>query len=115
MKMRDQTDLAFGFQITTEERTAIQTIYTGWGGYGFGTERYRDRLRSSRLVATSTTSRIDYTVGTLIIAAFGVGGNELVWQSSGSGTIDPARSADASRERINDAVQRIMRDFPPGS
>ncbi len=109
---RKDADLAFGYQVATEQRTEFQTIYTGWGGYGFGTSRYRGW---GGHWGTTTTTRFDYTVGTLIVAAFDVRANELIWQSSGSGVVDPTRSADTSRERINDAIVRIMRQFPPPS
>jgi hypothetical protein len=113
---REEADLAFGYQVSTEDRREFQTIHSGWGGYGFGTSRYRGWGSSwGGGWGTSTTTSFDYTVGTLVIAGFDVAANELVWESSGSGVIDPSGSAEARQGRIDDAVRRIMEGFPPAS
>ena len=109
----DKADLAIGYQVTTEERMSYQTVHSGW-------ERSSHRFRSShggnwgRSVGTSTTRQINFTVGTLIIAAFQMDNKELVWEGSGSRTVNPSSSPEQSEQRINDAVKRILEDFPPG-
>lgn len=107
---QDKADLAFGYQVTTEGRTTYQTVHTGWGSYGFRS----NRMHWSGSVGTSRTTQFNYTVGTLVIAAFGVENKELVWEASGSDTVNPSSSPEQSTQRINAAVQQILKGFPPG-
>ena len=107
----DQADLAIGYQVTTEERTTFHTVHDrGWGSAGYR----RSRAHWSAPVGTSRTTQVNFTVGTLVIAAFQTGDKELVWEGSATATVDPASGPEQSQQRINDAVQRIFKDFPPG-
>jgi hypothetical protein len=112
----DQADLAFGYRVTTEDRTSFQTVYDGWGAYGYPYSR-RSWYRGSwdGTLATSTTSQINYTVGTLVIAAFQEDSQTLVWEGTGSGVVNPSTSPEQSTQKINEAVQRIMESFPPAA
>ena len=66
-------------------------------------------------MGTSRTTAINYTVGTLVIAGFEAGNKELVWEgSASSAAIDSATSPEQSKNLINEAVQKILKDFPPG-
>jgi hypothetical protein len=106
----DQADLAFAYQVTTEERTSFQTVHSGWGAYGYPYSRsswYGGTLASSR------TTQVNYTVGTLVIAAFEVDNETLVWEGSGSGVVNPSTSPEQSTQKIKEAVQSILESFPP--
>jgi hypothetical protein len=104
-------DLAIGYQVTTEERTNLHTVHdSGWGSAGYR----RSRAHWSAPVATSRTTQVNFTVGTLVIAAFRMGDKELVWEGSASGTLKPSAGPQQSEQRINDAVGQIFKDFPPG-
>jgi len=105
---QEQADLAFAYQLTTQERTSYQTVHRGWRDYRFRTARWDSS------VGTSRTTQRNYTVGTLIIAAFEMGSKELVWESTGSRIINQASNPEQSVQRINDVVQQTLRDFPPG-
>ena len=112
----DQADLAFGYQVTTEDRTSYQTIQSGWGAYGYPYSRrswYRGAWDGT--LATSTTTQINYTVGTLVIAAFQADKQTLVWEGTGSGVVNPSRNPEQSTQKINEAVQRILESFPPAA
>ena len=105
----DKADLAIGYQVTTEERTAWHTVHDRrWGSAGYR----RSRAHWSAPVGRGRTVPINFTVGTLVIAAFQIGEKELVWEGSASGAVDPASGPEQSERRINDAVQRIFEDFP---
>jgi hypothetical protein len=107
----EETDLAIGYQVATEQRHTYQTVSTGWHSQGF---RHGGRSHwHGTTMATSTTRRREYTVGSLVIAAFDAESKELVWEGSGSRRINARTNPEQSRQRILDAVQRIMRDFPP--
>lgn len=107
----DEADLAIGYQVTTDERTSYQTVHSGWGASGFGSSR----TRWGGSGGISRTTQWNYTVGTLVIAAFEARDKELVWEASGTGIINPSSGPEQSEQRINDAVREIMQDFPPGS
>jgi hypothetical protein len=108
----DKADLAIGYQVTTENRTTEHTVHNGWGTRGYRSSRHT-HWRTP--VATSTTTQVNFTVGTLVIAAFQMADKELVWEGSASGTVNPSSGPERSEQRINDAVQKILKDFPPGA
>jgi len=107
----EEADLAIGYQVATEQRHTYQTVSTGWHSHGF--RNSRGSHWHGTTMATSTTRRREYTVGTLVVAAFDADSKELVWEGSGSRRIGTRTNPEQSRQRIIDAVQRIMRDFPP--
>jgi hypothetical protein len=101
--------MAIGYKVTTQDKVTYQTVSTGWGGgYGY-------RWGGGWGVGTSTTYASEYTEGTLIIGIFDTGRKELVWNGSGTGTIDPSASPERRDENIQEAVSKILKDFPPGS
>jgi hypothetical protein len=105
----DPADLSIGYQVTTEEQTSYLEVDNRWQSH---------RYRSSRAswgpsIGTGTTTPVNYTVGTLVISAFQTGDKELVWEGSASGTVDPSTDLARTEQRVNDAVQRMLQDFPP--
>ncbi len=108
----DRADLAIGYQVTTEERTSFHTVHSGWGAYGYPSSRsgwYGGTPGSSR------ATQVNYTVGTLVIPVFQMANKELIWEGSGSGVVNPSRTPEQSVKHINDAVQSILKGFPPGA
>ena len=108
----DKADLAIGYQITTEQQTSFHTVHNDWGTRGY---RSRRTTHWGTPAGTSTTTQVNFTVGTLVIAAFQMSDKELVWEGSASGTVNPSSGPEQREQRINDAVQRILKDFPPGA
>ncbi len=105
----DGADLAVGYQIATEGRTRYQTVHSGWSGSGM----HSSSARWGMSTGTSRTTQRNYTVGTLVIAVFETGDKELVWEAAGAQTIDPTSTPQESEKQINNAVKRILQDFPP--
>jgi len=108
----DKADLAIGYQITTEQHTTFNTVHSDWGTRGYRSSRHTHWRTPT---GTSRTTQVNFTVGTLVIAAFQMGDKELVWEGSASGTVNPSSGPEQREQRINDAVQRILKDFPPGA
>jgi hypothetical protein len=101
-------DLAVAYQVTTAERSTYNTVSTGWGGgyrYGWG----------GAGMGMTTTTEQNYTEGTIILAMFDQGTKNLVWKGSASGTVDPGKSPQERAETIQSAVDKMLKDFPPGS
>jgi hypothetical protein len=107
----DLADLVVGYQVATEERRTYQTLHSGWGTDGF-------RFYSSSWGSVTGTGRTvpsTYTIGTLIIAMFQMTDKELVWEAAGNRRVTQGSGAEAkAQERMNEDVQQLMQDFPPG-
>lgn len=107
----DGADLAIGFDVATEQRRTYQTMHSGsWGAGGFRTGGFH----MGASVSHSTTRPVDFTIGTLVIAIFTVDDKMLVWQGTGSDTVNPSSSPEQSTQQINNAVTQILERFPPG-
>ncbi len=108
----DDADVVIGYQGVVDQRSSFQTVNTGWGGYGWG-GGWRGGWGGG--VSTSRTTEQRYEVGTLIIGMANSEGN-LIFQSSGSKTLDERQvTPEQAQQRWNEAVETILRDFPPGS
>ena len=103
-------DLAVGYEVATQQRATYHTVHSGWGASGFRSSN----LRLGASVGTSRTVRNEYTVGTMIIAMFRMDDKALVWEGSGSDALSEVRGPEESVQMINETVQTILNDFPPG-
>lgn len=111
---QDDADVAVGWQVTTDERSSFQTVSTGWGGYGYG--RYGWYGGGGMGMTTSRTTETRYEVGTLVIALFDTGREEMIYTATGSKTLQSDNpSPEEMQKRIDEAVAKILEDFPPGS
>jgi len=107
-KVSSGGDLAVGYQVTTAERSTYNTVSTGWGGgyrYGWG----------GAGMGMTTTTEQNYTEGTVILAMFDQGTQSLVWKGTASGTLNPGASPDDRAKNIQSAIDKMLKDFPPGS
>jgi hypothetical protein len=59
------------------------------------------------------TYAYDYTEGTLLIDVIDPATMTLLWRGTGTGVVDPTASPQRREQRINDAVDRILDEFPP--
>lgn len=76
--------------------------YYGYGpGYGWG---------GGHAMSTTTYSKREYNVGTLVVSVYDAQKQELVWEAIGSKTINE-NSKDPDKD-IQDAVARIMKEYP---
>ena len=93
-------DFVVGYEAVIREKTSVQTI-NRWSGYragGWG---------------GSQTYTYDYDEGTLLIDVSNPATKELLWRGSATGVVDPQASPEKREQRINDAVERMLADFPP--
>jgi Domain of unknown function (DUF4136) len=110
----DDADAAVGWQFTTEQRSSFQTVSTGWGGYGYGRGGWYGGMGMG--MSSSRTTERRYDVGSLAIAIFDVKRNEMIFSSTGSKTLSSGNlSPEESQKRIDEAVAKILEEFPPGS
>lgn len=111
-KVESEADLAVGYQVTTQERRSYNTVNTGWGGgYGWGGYGWGGYGMS---VGSSTTYENTWDEGTLLIGMFDSGSKNLVWTGTATAALDDSRTPDERQQLIDDAVAKMMKDFPPG-
>jgi hypothetical protein len=85
-------DIQVGYQISIDQERQWDT----WGGWGMG---------------TATSSIIN--IGTLGIEFFDPAMKSLVWRGIGTKTIDPSGNPQKNMERMEKAIAKILKHFPP--
>ena len=95
-------DFLVGYHAVVRQKTSAQTI-NGWYGYRVGARRAPQAYVH------------DYDKGTLLIDVIDPATMQLLWRGSGTGVVDPQASLEKREQRINEAVDRILADFPPRS
>ena len=95
----DKADLLVGYQVgVTKERE--------WNGYGRGFGfPWPDG-------GTATSSTIN--VGTLVLGVYDTAAKQLVWTGSATKTIDDSKDPQKIQKNLNKAMQKLLKDFPPG-
>lgn len=97
-------DILFAYHTGTQDRQQYDTYGYGaggwWGGYWGG--------------GMTTTTVRTYSEGTLILDAIDRQSNELVWRGSASKTIDEMDSPEQRVQTVQEAVGKLLKDFPPG-
>jgi hypothetical protein len=93
-------DLLVGVYAGVKEKL---NVYNSGGGYG-----YRGYWG-----APSTTTVTTSTDVTLFFDMYDTKEKKLVWRGSGTGALDQHVTPQEKTERINEAVNAILEDFPP--
>lgn len=89
-----------------KSQVTANTNYYGYGGY------YRPYAWGPGFGGTTTYSTYNYKDGSLIIDLVDAGSKNLVWTGVGNKEIDkPAKDPEKS---INEAVAKILAQYPPG-
>jgi hypothetical protein len=110
-KVRDRApDFYVNYHLSTEERLDVRTmnrVYFGgphgrsWRGAGWGG------------VGWSETVVNQYEEGTLVIDFVDVSVRRLVWRGSGTRRLSRDPRPDRVTQRVNEAVDEILAQFPP--
>jgi hypothetical protein len=95
----DNASLYVSFQIATHQQEKLNW-YNWGGGWGWGGG-----------MGQATTSTVD--VGTLAIDFYDPSTKLMIWRGIGTKTLDPSGHAEKNMERINKAVDKILKHFPP--
>jgi len=59
--------------------------------------------------ATSST----LSVGTLVLDMYDPPSKSLVWKGQATKTLDPSKDANKNQDRLNKAMAKLLKDFPP--
>jgi len=93
----DNADLNVAYQISIDKEKQLNS-FGGWGVWGGG-------------MGTITTSTINN--GTLAIDFYNPAAKMLVWRGQGTKTLDPSSKPEKNQERLQKAVAKILKNFPP--
>jgi hypothetical protein len=61
----------------------------------------------------TTTTEQTYDTGTLILDIVDANKKQLIWRGSASGVVNPDDSTQKKTENVNEAVTKILANFPP--
>jgi Domain of unknown function (DUF4136) len=98
-KVTSNPDIQVAYQIAVDK----EKQWDAWGtGGGF-------RLGGGMGTATQSTINI----GTLGIDFFDPATKQVVWRGTGTKTIDPGGNAEKNMKKMQQAIQKILKSFPP--
>jgi hypothetical protein len=89
----------------TQAQKSLQGFYSGFGG-GFGFRGFGDS-------GSINISEQDYQEGTLIIDIYDAKTKQLLWRGSAEGTLSD--KAAKNENKLDKAVAKMFKEFPPGS
>jgi hypothetical protein len=98
--LSDSADFGVALHFGKQTKTSVQSY-----GYGYGGWWGRPGMGS---VDVS-----QYDEGTLVIDFIDMKKKELIWRGTGTGVIGDSPSVEEKTEKINNAVQQILAQFPP--
>jgi len=96
-KVTSNPDIQVGYQIAVDQEKQ-------WNAWGSGGVRF-----GGMGSATSETIQI----GTLGVDFFDPATKSLVWRGTGTKTIDPSGNPEKNHERMQKAIGKILKTFPP--
>jgi Domain of unknown function (DUF4136) len=84
----------------TNNQQRLDTFYNGFGGgWRFGS------------FGDSTTTIVNYRVGTLVVDMFDAKSKELLWRGSASGAV--SNKSASNIKNLDKGVQKMFKNFPP--
>ena len=99
----DNPDLLVNVHIKSQQKVDATATTTGgygrWGWYGG--------------YSTTQVSYNEYTEGTMFISLIEAASQNLVWQGTGTKTLNESASPSKREESINYSVKQILSNYPP--
>lgn len=105
----DAPDGLIDVHIKTQQKVSATANTTGMGG-GYG--RY-GRYGYGGGFSTTQINYNEYTDGTLFITLIDNASQKIVWQGTGTKTLDENVSADKRDKNITYSIQKILQNYPP--
>lgn len=103
----DKPDIIIAYHIVTEKKEK-QRITTS-GSLYFG-KRY---MGSSISMGTTHIDNIEYNVGNMVVDFIKPGSRKIIWHGEATAKIDMARTPEERSSMIQEAVNILLKDFPP--
>jgi Domain of unknown function (DUF4136) len=95
----DKADMYVGYQVSVTQQQEWNAYGTG-GGWRFGGG-----------MATATSSTIQ--IGTLGLDFYDPSPKQLMWRGQATKTLNPSKDPQKNQERLNKAVAKLLKNFPP--
>jgi hypothetical protein len=92
-------DLGIVANAATRNKHTLNTFYSGYGGWRWGGW------------GMATTIPETYTVGTLVVDLFDARAKRVIWRGTSTETLPD--KPDKTAEKLNKAVEKMFKDFPP--
>ena len=109
-KAESDPDLFVVYHMAFDKQKDISTFSSGYGGgygpYGWG-------WGGGWAGGTTTTQVRDILIGTLVIDLADAKKGQLVWRGIGVKEVDTQAKPDKRDKKINDAVKKIFKNYPP--
>jgi len=100
----DSADLFVGYQVSITQEKQVNAYNTGGAGWGYG-------ARWGGGMSTATTSTVQ--IGTLVFDVYDPSAKQLVWRGQGTKTLDPSKDPAKNQQKLDKAVAKILKNFPP--
>jgi hypothetical protein len=97
-------DVSLVAHVATRERHTVETFYDGFGG-GWGWHHWGLGF------GEAVTTEHPYEVGTLVVDLFDARSKQLVWRGVATDTL--SEKPDKDIKKLNKAVQKLFKNFPP--
>jgi hypothetical protein len=94
----EKADLYVGYQVSVDQEKQ-------WNAYGMG-----GGVRWGGM-ASAQSSTIN--VGTLVLDLYDPSTKQLVWTGRATNTIDPSNNQEKNQKKLNKAMQKLLKNFPP--
>jgi hypothetical protein len=101
-------DFYVAYHVTTREQISVQTFHD-WGRWTYGGHRWNS-YTLWRGSPTTTSYMHRSTIGTLVVDFVDARTDRAFWRGVASGTV---RGTEANRQKIAEAVRRMLENFPP--
>lgn len=101
-------DFLVGYHVALNKKLAVTTMNEYYGTV-IGPRWHHSTPRWYG----SETYVYDYDEGSLVVDVIEAGGRKLIWRGSAIARVDTTASAERKTKRINEAVKRILAQFPP--
>jgi hypothetical protein len=103
-KAEAKPDVTVVYHVAFDKQQDITAFSTGGGPYRWGGGWGTTDVRVNEIL-----------VGTLVIDIVDASKNEVVWRGMGVKEVDVQAKADKRDKNINNAVQKILKNYPPKS
>jgi hypothetical protein len=101
-------DLVMAYQIAVTQERQWNAYSTGGDRWGWGGWRGWGGMQTT----TATSSTIN--VGTLNLDMYDVATKKQIWRGEATKTLDPPKDPAKLQERLNKAMAKLLKNYPPG-
>jgi len=101
----DKPSFLIGYNVAIDQKTSINTVSTRTGN--------QPEWNANAWRGTTDLGQHNFEQGTIIIEIVNADSNELIWRANASAEIDPYANTKKRLQRIENAIVKMLRDFPP--